>query len=111
MISVAPGFTRKPRESAELSAITARRSRPERVSRYFPAPSSGFGLACAGRSITSTAPATRILPAAPGLEKGVAGAEGEFPFDPPRRRLRGRSRSGSIIERRSFCVSSQAAVL
>ena len=81
VISVVPGFTLARTNAsidlAELSAITARRNRPERVSRYFAPLRLGFGLP-APRSITSTAPTTRILPAKPGLEERVAGAEGNL---------------------------------
>src|SRR5271165_4597733 len=52
-----------------------RRARPERVSRYFAPLRLGLGLP-ALRSITSTAPATRILPAAPGSKKASPARKG-----------------------------------
>src|SRR5712671_1532468 len=48
-------------EAAELSGIAARRMRPDRVSRYFARFRLGLAL-LVPRSITSTAPAIRILP-------------------------------------------------
>jgi hypothetical protein len=63
--SVVPGFTlartNASIEAAELSGMTARRMRPDRVSRYFVR--FRLGLAwLVPRSITSTAPAMRIFP-------------------------------------------------
>lgn len=60
------GRTKASIDLAELSAITARRSRPERVSRYFAPLRLGLGLPEL-RSITSTVPATRLLPARKGI--------------------------------------------
>ena len=81
MITVAPGFTlartKASSDAAELSAITARRRRPERVSRYFAPLAPGFGL-LVSRSMTSIAPAIRIFPAVAGLEERVANPERNF---------------------------------
>ena len=80
MISVAPGFTlartKASIDLAELSAITARRSRPERVSRYFPPLRRGLGSACAAINHLDRT-RDEDFAAAPG-SKGVAGAEGNF---------------------------------
>src|ERR1700688_4836450 len=63
-------FTKASIEAAELSAIMARRMRPERVSRYLACLRRGLAL-LVSRSITSTAPMTRIFPALP-LSKKVS---------------------------------------
>ena len=79
MISVAPGFTlartKVSIDLAELSAIADRPPRPERVSRYFASLRLGLGLP-ALRLITSTAPTTRILPAALGSKKASPARKG-----------------------------------
>ena len=62
-------------DAAELSLIAARRMRPERVSRYFACLRRGLDW-LVSRSITSTAPMTRILPAAPGSKKASPSRKG-----------------------------------
>src|SRR5437868_14734257 len=64
-------------DAAELSLIAARRMRPERVSRYFACLRRGLAW-LVSRSITSTAPMTRILPAAPGSKKASPSRKGIF---------------------------------
>src|SRR5271167_3801497 len=64
------GFTKASIDAAELSVIMARRMRPERVSRYVACLRRGLAL-LVSRSITSTAPMTRIFPALP-LSKKVS---------------------------------------
>src|ERR1700728_2947198 len=80
-VAVDPRFTlaltKASIDAAELSAIIARRIRPERVSRYLACLRRGLGW-LVSRSITSTAPATRILPALSRSKKGFAFAEGNF---------------------------------
>src|ERR1700690_2257595 len=81
--SVAPRFTlaltKASIDAAELSAIIARRIRPERVSRYLACLRRGLGW-LVSRSITSTAPATRILPALSRSKKASPRGR-EFPPD------------------------------
>ena len=77
MSNVALGFTlartKASIELAELSAITARRSRPERDL----ASSSRLGFACGPIDQLDRA-GDEDLPGGPGLEKGVADAKGNF---------------------------------
>src|SRR5271163_1422295 len=95
-------------EAAELSAIAARRMRPDRVSRYFAR--LRFGLAWfVPRSITSTAPAIRIFPDLTGSKKLLSARKGISAWSTSTTPSSG-SRWGSIIDRRSFCASNQAVL-
>ena len=108
MITVAPGFTlARTKASIDLAELSAR-SPPGAAAgsvgtgiEVFPAPSSGFGLACAAINHLDRT-RDEDFAGGPGLEKGVAGAEGNFRLirtsTTPSRRS---GRSGSIIERRS----------
>ena len=78
------------------------------MSRCFAPLRLGLGLP-ALRSITSTPPATRILPAAPGSKNASLARKGFSVWSTSTTPSR-RSRSGSTIERRSFCASSQAVL-
>src|SRR5207237_9428457 len=95
-------------EAAELSGIAARRMRPDRVSRYF----ARFRLGLAwfvARSITSTAPAIRIVPDFAGSKKLLSARKGISVWSTSTTPSSG-SRCGSIIDRRSFCASNQAVL-
>src|SRR6516164_4589752 len=95
-------------EAAKLSGIAARRMRPDRVSRYF----ARFRLTLAWfvpRSITSTAPAIRIFPDFTGSKKLLSARKGISAWSTSTTPSSG-SRSGSVIERRSFCASNQAVL-
>ena len=82
--------------------------RPDRVSRYF-APFR-LGLArLAPRSMTSTAPAIRIFPDFTGSKKLLSARKGISAWSTSTTPSSG-SRSGSIIDRRSFCASDQAVL-
>src|SRR6202048_2919825 len=110
--SVVPVFTlartKASIEAAELSGIAARRIRPDRVSRYF----ARFRLGLAWlvpRSMTSTAPAIRIFPDFTGSKKLLSARNGISAWSTSTTPSSG-SRCGSIIDRRSFCASSQAVL-
>jgi hypothetical protein len=107
-----PGFTlaqtKASREAADLSGIAARRIRPDRVSKYLAPVRRSFAW-LVPRSTTATAPAIRIFPDFTGSKKVLSARNGISAGSTSTTPSSG-SRSGSTIDRRSFCVSNQAVL-
>ena len=103
-------FTKASIDAAELPVIMARRMRPERVSRYLACLRRGFALI--GIAIDDLdGPDDEDFAGIAGLEECIALAEWNFQPDRTSTTPSNGSRSGSTIDRRNFCVSSQSGLV